>query len=96
MRKLTTLLVVLAAFISTPAAMAGTLFIGADTEDFTFPVGTTKCPIGTLCDKIGKADVTGAVHNSTLIIRTDLVGVPRIFGDLPMNSTFFLKRPLTM
>ncbi len=90
MGKLFTALIMSAAFLSAPTAMAGTIFIGADVEDFGQPLGATTCPGASLCDRLGKADVTGAVHNSTLIIRTNylvngladaggvlLVGTPR-------------------
>lgn len=70
MRKILTALIASAAFLSAPAAMAGTLFIGADVEDFQFAPGVSKCPTPG-CDRLGKADVTGAVHNSTTIIPTD-------------------------
>ena len=72
MRNLLSALVLSTAFFSAPAAMAGTLFIGADVEDFGYAEGVTTCPTPG-CDRLGKADVTGAVHNSTTIIPTNFL-----------------------
>ena len=44
-----------------------------DSEDFDFEADPAVCPGETPCDKIGKADVTGAVHNSTTVIPTDFL-----------------------
>jgi len=49
-------------------SFAGTLFIAADVEDFTYPEGTA---FGT--DRIAKATVTGATHISTQVITTDFL-----------------------
>jgi hypothetical protein len=64
------LLILLGALCS--PVWAGTLFIAADVEDFEFGDGVTTCPEGP-CDKIGRADVSGAVHNFTDILPTEFL-----------------------
>ena len=61
-------------FLAGPSAsaVAGELFVAADVEDFQFPEGTSMCPDGP-CDRIGKANVSGAVHNFTDVIDTDFL-----------------------
>ena len=49
-------------------SFAGTLFIAADVEDFSYPPGTA---FGT--DRIAKATVSGASHVSTQVIFTDFL-----------------------
>lgn len=72
MRRLLFTLVATATLLTAPVAMGGTLFIGADVEDFQFAPGVTTCPTPG-CDRLGKADVTGAVHNSTTVIPLDFL-----------------------
>ncbi len=74
MRKLITALLLSAAFISAPAAQAGTLFVGADVEDFAGGCNVTICGAGFAgLDRLGVMTVTGFNVDSTAIIWTDFL-----------------------